>query len=253
MTRRNRATTSRNPTLGITLFRLVHEGAADLVHRRARRRRAENRSILAFACATLLFPCSAAADGPLADFEDGTPQGWTMSMPSVGTLTVNSGGNPGFCLAATDGMPDGAPLLARAPGAFVGDLTGFDSIQWDEFVLDYGSNTVQATWVLLRGPNGTLWASFNALEVVGSWNSRSVPFVESAWIHVSGSESFSVVLANVEALFLSMDTAYLDEIALESEVDNVALIPAAPTPVPEPPEVRTPTWGRVKTVFAARR
>lgn len=208
---------------------------------------------LTFACVILLFPRAAAADGPLTDFEDGTPQGWSMSAPSIGTLSVTAGGNPGYCLAATDAMPVGAPLLAQAPTAFVGDLTGFDSIQWDEFVFDYGSDTVLGTSVLMRSSNGTIWSSSNALQVVGAWNTRIAHFVESEWIQRSGSDSFSAVLANVEALFLSMDTSYLDESALESAVDNVALIPAAPTSVPEPPEPRAPSWGRIKSVFAAAR
>ncbi len=187
--------------------------------------------ILAFVALASLGAVPVLADSPRSDFEDGTSQGWTMPPPSIGILSVVSGGNPGFCLAATDGLPNGAPLLARAPASFVGDLTGFDAIQWDEFVLDYGSDTVLPTSILLRSSAGAIWTSSGALVGVGSWNMRFAPFVETSWIHRAGSESFADVLANVEALFISMDTSYLELSALESMVDNVVLIPGK-TPGP---------------------
>ena len=188
---------------------------------------------------------------PRTDFDDGTAQGWSLAAPpSVGFLSVVPGGNPGHCLAATDTEPAGAPLLARAPAEFTGDLSGFESIRWDEFVVDFGTDTVQATFILLRTAQGTIWANPTELEVVGAWHARTATLVESAWIHVSGSEPFSTVLENVEALFLSMDTAYLDHSALESMVDNVALESPAATAAAAPLE--SSSWGLVKSRFAVR-
>lgn len=181
-----------------------------------------------------------------SDFEDGTSQGWNMGPPSIGVLVVVAEGNPGYCLEATDTMPGGAPLLARAPAEFTGDLTKFESIQWDEFVLDYGSDTVFATSVLLRSSNGSIWSSSGALGAVGSWNARTAPFIESAWTYRSGSDSFSQVLADVEALFISMDTSYLDRSAIESRIDNVRLTTAAASGVPETPGS---SWGAARRTF----
>ncbi len=209
-----------------------------------------SRTTLVFIALVSLGAVPVMADDPRTDFEDGTSQGWSMPPPSIGLLSVLEGGNPGFCLAATDAQPDGAPLLARAPTPFVGDLTGFEAIQWDEFVLDYGSATVLPTSILLLGPAGTIWSSSGALETVGSWNMRVVPFVETSWVHRSGSGSFADVLANVEALFISMDTSYLDHSALESMVDNVTLIPSEATPAPG---MTSSSWGRVKSAFVTTR
>lgn len=208
------------------------------------------RSILTCTAVLLLVSRPVLADGPRTDFDDGTPQGWTLPPPSVGTLSVAPGGNPSFCLQASDDMPAGAPLLARAPAEFEGDLTRFESIGWDEFVVDYGPATVHPTFALIRSFDGTIWSSAGTLENVGSWNTRNVPFVESAWIQRSGSESFAVARANVEALFISMDTSYLNYIAVESRIDNVTLVPAEGTAVPE---VSSLSWGRAKSVFAALR
>lgn len=198
----------------------------------------------------LVFVRPALADGPRTDFDDGTAQGWTLAPPSLGILSVVPGGNPGHCLAGTDTMPAGAPLLALAPAEFTGDLSGFESIRWDEFLIDFGTDTVLATSILLRSAQGTIWSSSADLEVVGAWHARTVPFVESAWIQRSGAEPFSAVLESVEALFLSMDTAYLDHSALESMVDNVALEAPAATAATAPPV--SSSWGLVKSRFAAR-
>ena len=206
-------------------------------------------SILTYAALMLLVSRPVLADGPHTDFEDGTPQGWTLPPPSIGTLSVVPGGNPGFCLQATDDMPAGSPLLARAPAEFQGDLTRFESIAWDEFVLDYGPATLQRTFALIRSFDGTIWISAGTLGSVGSWTTRSVPFVESAWIHVSGSESFDVTRANVEALFISMEASNLNFSAVESRIDNVTLVPAQGTPVPE---VSSLSWGRAKSDFVLR-
>jgi hypothetical protein len=153
-------------------------------------------------------------------------------------------------MAATDGAPGATPLLARAPEVFVGDLSGFLALQWDEFVLDHGPATVLSTSVLLRSAAGTVWSSVGTLEVVGAWHVRVVPFVETAWTRRSGSESLSDVLGNVEALFISMDTAYLDHGVLESMVDNIMLVPAVSTSVPA---VSAMSWGYAKTSFATAR
>ncbi|UCF92353.1 MAG: DUF4214 domain-containing protein [Desulfobacterales bacterium] len=161
-----------------------------------------------------------AAEVVTYDFDDGTFQGWTSEPSFGGTLSVDgSGGNPGGFMVATDSVPLGL-LLARAPGLF-GDLSGLESIQWDEFVYDNGTRTEGGTFVWMIGNNGSVYHSSNALEVIGEWNTRSIRFDDpSAWTLV-GTSSFEDVVQNAKGIYFAMDTSRQAEGGRESGIDNV--------------------------------
>jgi hypothetical protein len=201
----------------------------------------EMRAVLWISAALLVCVGPVLADNVVSDFEDGTLQGWTPEPPFNGELFVAPPGNPGFSMQATDDLPGGGPLLARAPASYAGDLSGFIGISWDEYILDYGDPTIIATHVEIRGSDGTTYRTDNTLGPTEVWNPRFVPFVEELWTLEEGTASFLEVLENVEALLVQMDVTALDNGILESRVDNVTLL-ESPTPI------RETTWGMIKAL-----
>lgn len=168
------------------------------------------------------------------DWNDGTLQGWIPESPFGGNLNVNPDfGNPGGSMFATDRVTGGS-LLARAPSDLSGDLSIYQGIAWDEFIPDRGSATTVSTFVLIRGTDGTLYETDRTVGPVNTWNSKFASFNDlSAWSLLGGgTTSFSSVISEVDAVFISMDTSVLTRGAVESWVDNVVV--NASTPVPEP-------------------
>jgi hypothetical protein len=205
--------------------------------------------------------CSISNAGMIvSDFNDGTMQGWTKRQPFGGTL-VNpvSGGNGGGYLLATDNQPGGGNLFAVAPSKFLGDLTEFQGISWDEFVFVRGaggSRTVRSTRLLISGgPTGTSYAIVeDALGPIGQWRSRSVDFLESNFQRTtkfgSGSDAFENVLRDVKLLAFELDTSTLANGGPESGIDNVTLVA---TPVPEPSTGWAFLAGAIGTTFLLKR
>jgi hypothetical protein len=129
----------------------------------------------------------------------------------------------------------GGLLLAQAPAAFTGDLSGFPGISWDEFL---PSSSVGRTRVALLGPADTVYRGVTpdqAVVSVNTWEERFVPFDSSSglWSLVTGTESFENVISNVEALFIDMDvtTSNFGSSSPEARVDNVML---SYEPIPAP-------------------
>lgn len=153
-------------------------------------------------------------------------QGWTPQLPFDGDLGVSTDrGNPGGSMYATDTKSAGSPLFARAPEDLSGDLTAYAGITWDEYI-PARVNTTQSTYIILEGSDGTRYRSE---RLVGPdirknyWYGRSVALNDPfAWFLLdgSGSESFEDVIADVAALFLSMDTSSSSNGSVESWVDN---------------------------------
>ncbi|WP_306536890.1 PEP-CTERM sorting domain-containing protein [Geobacter sp.] len=172
------------------------------------------------------------------DWNDGTLQGWTPELPFAGALVVGPAfGNPGGSMFATDTVPMGGGLLARAPSVLAGDLSIYPGIAWDEFIPNHGSSTVVSTSVLIRGTDGTWYGTDSTLGTLGTWNSKLASFSDpSAWVLASvGTTLFSDVIANVDAVFISMETSLIAGGAIEAWVDNVVVNRDTPvTPVPEP-------------------
>jgi hypothetical protein len=162
-------------------------------------------------------------------------EGWTRELPFDGDLGVQTNwGNPGGSMFATDTKSAGSPLYARAPDTLSGDLTRYASISWDEYI-PRRVNTVQSTFIILEGWDGTRYRSE---RLVGPdiqknyWYGRSVPLDDpSAWflLDESGSASFEDVIADVAGLFMSMDTSTLSNGSIESWVDNFTVY-AVPIP-----------------------
>ena len=165
-----------------------------------------------------------------SDFDDLTLQGWSKEPPFNGELFVDSNGNPGGAMVATDTVAGGGGLLALAPTGYTGDISSFEGIQWDEFVPDHGDATVIATSIMIRSTGGSEYVSGNALGPIDSWHTKVEPFVPEAWTLTVGSESLDDVLQSVESLVISMDTSQLADGSVESRVDNVELFGAPPVP-----------------------
>lgn len=201
----------------------------------------EMRLLRWLSAALLVLAGPVAAADIVSDFEDGTLQGWTPEPPFNGNLFVAPPGNPGFSMQATDDLPGGGPLLARAPASYTGDLTVFFGIAWDEFVIEYGV-TVFSTHVAIRGSDGTTYRTDNSPGPTDVWNPNFVPFEEEYWFLEEGTAPFLEVLEDVEAMFIQMDCSGIDNGILESRVDNVILRES-------PTATRKTTWGMVKSLY----
>lgn len=201
------------------------------------------RIVLATAIAVALFlpPSSSWAQGITSDFDDGTFQGWTKGPNFNGRLLISDGGNPGFCMLTTDTLAGGGGLLVYAPPSFVGDLSSYTGIGWDEFVPDYGSKTLYGTHVYIEHSNGTTYRTDMSITIRNAWHTKHVPFEAGSWFLVSGSDSFEDVIQNVAALYISMDTSLHNDDREESRVDNITMTATVPT--------QRCTWGRIKSLF----
>ena len=169
---------------------------------------------------------AAPSDSGIFDFDDCTLQGWTPEPSFGGTLFADcTGGNPDGFMVATDTVSGGGALYARAPAPFQGDLSGFAGVQWDAFVYDNGTTTVGNTSMVLRGVDGTSYESSRTLGPIAVWTTHFVPFDDpTAWTQIEGTASFTDVLTQVEAVFVSMDTSIRSDGVRESGVDNVTLV-----------------------------
>jgi len=164
----------------------------------------------------------------LSDFEDGTLQGWTPGDSLDGEAYVTTGGNPGYCMAATDTFTGGGSLTVVAPPEFAGDLSGYSGVQWDAFVPDKGSSTVNRTFIILQSTNLTRFRStYDISQIpIETWNTRFAPFRAEHWDFIHGTESFEDVLKDIGALKIHVETAR--GLGIESYLDNVTLIPKPP-------------------------
>jgi hypothetical protein len=192
----------------------------------------------------------------VSDFDDGTLQGWSQQPIFNGTLTApTTGGNPNGYMLTTDTMAAGGSLLALAPSTLTGNLLAYSGLQWDEFVFSNHGTTTVSTSVLIRGADGTVYQSDRSLGPIALWNTKSASFLDSSdWILKSGSASFNDVLANVDALFLSLDTSTLGNGNRESGIDNIGLLERQVTNVvPEPATMGLMGMGLIGTLFRKRK
>lgn len=183
---------------------------------------------------TVAVSCNLQAAPIVSDFDDGTRQGWTEKLPFGGTLTnPGSGGNPGGFLFATDNVPGGGGLWAVAPSSFLGDLSGFAGLQWDELVYVRGaggSRTVESTELFITGASSTTYRlADRSPTIIGDWHTRFIAFNPSSFILSSGSDSFDDVIRSVTELAIEMDTSTLANGGPESGIDNVQLVVPEPT------------------------
>jgi hypothetical protein len=167
------------------------------------------------------------------DFEDGTLQGWEPGLGDYfwGNLFITTGGNPGYCMVATDTRAGGS-LLAKAPIDSQTDLSIYGGISWDEWVPNRGSQTTVRTQIFLEGSDGTLYGEIYTPSTIplAQWYNRFVSFEPTNWQLSIGNASFETVLENVSALYISMDTSVWSGPSwVESYVDNVYLIPEPTT------------------------
>jgi len=129
-------------------------------------------------------------------------------------------------MAATDTQGGGSTLFARAPVGFTGDLSVYAGLQWDEFIPNNGASTRNPTFLYLLGADGTRFYHGASNDSLDNWRTRFAPFQTNAWVKLDGTASFEAVLANVQSLFIYMETADIAPV-LESRVDNIALVPGA--------------------------
>ena len=171
----------------------------------------------------------------ISDFDDGTMQGWSEGDPfNLGSFggalsIINSGGNPGGYLRATDSVGGGGSLAALAPSVLSGDLTLLGGISWDVLL---PSQATGSTDILLEGMNGTFYRSdFTLLSTqpVNAWFTKSVSFgSELDWNLLIGTETFLSVVTNVKALYIEMDATVC--CAIEAGIDNVRTLNPVPIP-----------------------
>lgn len=182
----------------------------------------------------LVFIPSAQA-GLVSDFDDGTMQGWSEGDPFNlgsfgGTLSViNSGGNPGGYLKATDSVAGGGSLAALAPSLLSGDLALWGGLSWDVLL---PSQAISSTNVLLEGTDGTFYRSdFTLLgsQPINSWFTKSVDFgSDVGWQLLSGTASFASVVSNTNALYIELDATIC--CTSEAGIDNIRTLSPVPLP-----------------------
>ena len=172
----------------------------------------------------------------VSDFDDGTMQGWSEGDPfNVGSFSgalsvINSGGNPGSYLRATDSVGGGGSLAALAPTLLSGDLVLFSGLSWDVLI---PSSAIFSTNVLLEGFDGTFYRSDTTLlgtQQKNSWFTKSIDFgSDVGWkLLGSGAASFTSVASNAKALYIELDVTTGGTI--EAGIDNVHTISSIPIP-----------------------
>lgn len=171
----------------------------------------------------------------VSDFDDGTLQGWSPEPFFGGNLLAQpTGGNPGGYMVATDTVPGGGCLCARAPGSVSGDLSLLGGIGWDEFSR---ADAVISSSVIIEGTDGTQYGhSMGAAALpAGVWSPRFVSFEISGWVLRSGTGTaiFNDVVTNTIALFLDLDITLNASGNFEAGIDNVFLV-GATSPIPTP-------------------
>lgn len=155
------------------------------------------------------------------DFEDGTLQGWFKIPTFAGTLN-NVAGNGGRCLEIRDTCAGCGTLQIGSPCGYMGDLSGYDGIQWDEW-LNNCPPVGRRTFPILVGADGTMYEEADySPGVLSTWHTLYVPFDSTAWDLRTGTAGFSEVLRNVAELRISTETNTMCE--LECRVDNVVLV-----------------------------
>jgi len=161
------------------------------------------------------------------DFEDGTSQGWTIMDPTASAYAIVYQGNPGYALMALDTMAGGSNPRIEAPVSYLGDLSGYDGIKWDEYIF-YESNPdncVRTSLVaILYGQDGTIYHTAVTEGLYEIWTERYVPFEAQYWVRneASGNASFEDVLSNVVNLQFNMECSWEYE---EAMIDNITLVP----------------------------
>ncbi|MCF7956812.1 MAG: PEP-CTERM sorting domain-containing protein [Phycisphaerae bacterium] len=170
-----------------------------------------------------------------SDFEDGTLQGWTKGTPFFnpvfgGDLLITSFGNPGNSLLATDTMSGGGNIFVKAPSTYLGDLSSFSGISWDEYL---PGNALKRTVIVIQGgENNTLFtgvASGQSVVNTGTWQNRFIPYTFSSthwfWKSGGGTDSFEEVIKDMKGLYIQLDVTQSANGNIEARVDNIILVP----------------------------
>lgn len=159
---------------------------------------------------------------PLADFDDGSLQGWVVNVTSGFVLTNSgSGGNPGGYALLEDTVAGGSGGVLLAPAAFLGDLRGYERVIWDVLLPPQPTGPVR---LALSGA-GTSFVYTPVGELrIGEWQSWSAPLDGGpGWSLFSGTGTFAETLAAVTVLGFGLEIA--QTVSLEAGLDNVELIP----------------------------
>ncbi len=171
---------------------------------------------------------SAVATVAVTDFDDGTFQGWTPWGEKYGEINLlPSGSNPGGAVRAVDTVAGGGGFGVSAPAEYLGDLSGWSALLWDEKPL-LSSNLVTSTWAFLIGEDGTVYRNIVAKGTAGQWRQRQALLVSADWElspYSTGTASLADVLSNVVELRIVMDINAGSLPTLEADVDNIVLVP----------------------------
>ena len=179
----------------------------------------------------IFLPVADALAGPSSNFDDATAQGWTPIVepwsgdPFGGTIEViPTGGNPGGFLRARDTVNGGGYMILGGPAEFRGDLRGYSSLAWDDYLYDHGT-VENSTRAFIIGPdNTTFWYHIPPIQGLEIWQSHDIALVESEWTRGNGTMSFDDVMANGWVTFqMSVNTGAPP--ALEAGIDNIRLVP----------------------------
>lgn len=178
------------------------------------------------------FAVFAGGEMVVSDFDDGTTQGWQLTEPAYSDIQIVTRGD-GFALEAFDTTAAfGGPTLT-APSEFLGDLSGYDGISWDEYVYDIsGVNYVRGSLMpILYGTDGTWYLPKDKpFGPLGVWNERYIPFDEAYWkepLGSTGNITFDEVLSNVVEIWFAMECTSGDR--REAKIDNIKLVPEPAT------------------------
>jgi len=164
---------------------------------------------------------SPAHAGPVvADFDDGTLQDFSLDSANFDLTNPGSGGNPLGFLQLTDLVAQGPGGIVFAPSAFLGDLSDFASVQWDQF---RPADANIPGFVAIDGPGGIFLHQPGA-NVTDAWESLSAPLDDGgAWTQVTGSGTFEQTRGNVSRLGFRLEVT--DTTGAEAGLDNVRLVP----------------------------
>jgi len=165
------------------------------------------------------------AETIVSDFEDNTTQGWTLLDPVYTDFYIETDGSEHWLVGIDPVGGHGGPVIV-APSEFLGNLTAYEGIAFDEYIFFRGHSDMLrgSLMVKLFGSDGTFYELKDiTYGPFNTWHNHYIPFVESYWKPLNGTLPFEQVLQNVVQIqiMLECSTSGVDE----AKIDNITLVP----------------------------
>ncbi len=163
----------------------------------------------------------------ISDFNDGTYQGWFKYNFSGGNLKFLTSpiSEIQTYLAAEEIVPVGSPLEIANTDMLSGDLSQYNTIEWDEYIFNQGTNNTYNPVIIVEGNNGTSYWFIRPANIKETWTKAVIPLDDaSGWAHYDGpsTNSFSDVIKDVKQVRLMMNISA--SVGNECGIDNIYLV-----------------------------